>query len=491
MGTAGVDLVPCGFVALGTDGRILETNAAFCELMASSPAELRTCTFPHFLSAAGRLLYATQISARLLLEGSVRELALELVSSSGARTPVLINATLERGREGQPDRILMAVFTAPERRRYEQELLRSQKVAEQLAEVIHRSSDAIITASDTGAIQSWNEGAELMFGFRSGEVFGQSLRDLIFPESFGSEFASLLESLRAGRPAILETSARHRLGHELAVSVNLSPHIEPPGDLVAFSAIIRDITSRKLSERALIQNEKLASLGRLASSIAHEINNPLESVTNLLYIMDLEATDPEMKQHIKTAQEELARVSQISTHTLRFHKQNSSPSKLHVGELFNSILAMYRARVVELGVEVQVTQSNSTPLLCYEGEVRQVVTNLISNALDAITSGGRLFLRHRDATLWATGAPGIRITVADNGAGISQETLGHIFEPFFTTKGMSGTGLGLWITHDLVQKHQGTIRVRSRQGVGRNGTVFVVCLPHPLPTGRKSENTVP
>ncbi len=262
------------------------------------------------------------------------------------------------------------------------------------------------------------------------------------------------------------------------MSVSLSPHIEPPGDLVAFSAIIRDITSRKLSEKALIQNEKLASLGRLASSIAHEINNPLESVTNLLYIMDLQTADPEMKQHIKTAQDELARVSQISTHTLRFHKQNSNPSELQVGELFNSILAMYRAKVVELGVEVQVKQSDSKPLLCYEGEVRQVVTNLISNALDAISSGGRLLLRHRDATLWSTGAAGIRITVADNGAGISPETLGHIFEPFFTTKGMAGTGLGLWITHDLVQKHQGTIRVRSRQGAGRKGTVFVVCLPH-------------
>ncbi len=480
MEAARFDQVPCGFVVLGTDGRFLEANAAFCEIADSAPAALADCKFDHFLSAAGRLLFATQISARLLLEGSVREVALDVVRPGGTRIPVLVNANLERGRKGHPQRILMAVFAAAERRGYEQDLLRAQRAAEQMAEVILRSSDAIITASSDGIVQSWNEGAELMFGLMSSEAVGCSFSDLIFPERLQPDFDLLLKSLRTGTRGTLETTAKHRLGHELAVSVKLSPHIEPPGDLVSFSAIIRDITPRKLSEKALIQNEKLASLGRLASSIAHEINNPLESVTNLLYILDSHASDPEMKQYIKTAQEELARVSQIATHTLRFHKQSSRPLELHFEELFTSVLAMYRGRILGRGIDVRCTRSAAASLLCYEGEVRQIVTNLIANAIDAMPSGGRLTLRYREATLWATGTPGVRLTIADNGAGMSHTTLQHIFEPFFTTKGMGGTGLGLWITHELVQKHQGTIRVRSSQLPGRSGTTFVLSFPHAL-----------
>ena len=472
------DLVPCGLVILGTDGRLLEANAAFCQIAEIAPTALPQCKFETFLSPAGRLLFATQISAKLLLEGSVREVALDIVSSAGTRTPVLMNANLERGGVGQPHRIVMAVFGAAERRGYEQGLLRAKRTAEQMAEVISRSSDAIITVSGEGKIQSWNEGAEAIFGFTAGEVVGCPMFQVIFPERLQDELQALLANLRRGMPGKLETIARHRLGHELAVSVTLSPHIEPPGDLVSFSAILRDITPRKLSEKALVQNEKLASLGRMASSIAHEINNPLESVTNLLYILDMQATDPEMRQNIKTAQEELARVSQIATHTLRFHKQNTGPSKLDLTELFASVIAMYRGRMLQHGIKVQASPAGAEPLLCYEGEVRQVITNLIANAIDAMPDGGRLTLRNRDATLWETGRPGVRITIADTGAGMSEATLQHIFEPFFTTKGMGGTGLGLWITHELVQKHQGTIRVRSRQTPGRSGTVFVICFPH-------------
>ncbi len=478
LGDATFDLVPCGIVALGSDGTFLEANDAFCEMVGSSPVELSDLKFPRFLSAAGRLLYATQISARLLLEGSIQEVALELVRPSGVRIPVLINASLKRGAGDGPDRIVMAVFGVVERRGYELELLRAQRATEQMAEVIYRSSDAIITASADGLVQNWNEGAEAMFGVHVLDALGCSIASVLFPEQQQSHFVEVMEKLRTGRRVILETTAKHRLGHELAVSINVTPHIEPPGDLVSFSAIIRDITSLKLSEKALLQNEKLASLGRLASSIAHEINNPLESVTNLLYILDFQATDPEMKGNIRVAQEELARVAQITTHTLRFHKQNSNVSELDLGALFSSILAMYRARILELGTEVQVTRCTSSPLLCYEGEVRQVVTNLIANAIDAMPSGGRLTLRHRDATLWESGTRGVRITVADTGTGISESHLQHIFEPFFTTKGMGGTGLGLWITHELVQKNQGTIRVRSRRGSERSGTVFVVCFPH-------------
>jgi signal transduction histidine kinase len=258
----------------------------------------------------------------------------------------------------------------------------------------------------------------------------------------------------------------------------LTPHLEPPGALVAFSAIIRDITARKLTEKALLQNEKLASVGRLASSIAHEINNPLEAVTNLLYLLELRASDEESKALVATAQEELARVAHVTTHTLQFHKQSSNRTMLHLGSLAESVLGLYRARLRNSGIAVISDFTGASPLYCFENELRQVLVNLVSNAFDAMRSGGRLTIRSRDVTHWPSGLHGIRMTVADTGTGMDAATLSRIFEPFFSTKGIGGTGLGLWITKDLIQKNDGTVKVRSTNDPASSGTVVSLFFPH-------------
>jgi PAS domain S-box-containing protein len=245
--------------------------------------------------------------------------------------------------------------------------------------------------------------------------------------------------------------------------------------IVTFS---RDITSRKRSQAALIQTEKLAAVGRLASSIAHEINNPLESVTNLVYLA-LRSHNLELcHQFLTTAERELRRVAAISSQTLRFHRQSSAPTPLVPEEAITGCLSVQHGRIANGNVEVVERFRPSPPVLCFEGEIRQVLNNLIGNAVDALQSmTGKLMLRSREATSWADGQAGVVITVADSAEGMSRKTVKRIFEPFFTTKGESGTGLGLWISSEIVERHRGSLKVRSSQSSHSHGTVFRLLLP--------------
>jgi PAS domain S-box-containing protein len=458
---------------------VLQANPAFHQLTALPlpiPPEWR---LQKLLTRAAAIFYETQLLPVLLLRGALKEIALDLVLPSGERIPVLLNATLRRDSSATPTAIDVVLFEARERRLYERELLQSRRSAEQMAEVVRRSSDAIITLAADGAIQSWNSGAEQTFAYTSAEVVDQSFFDLLFTEASSKELHDVIQLLRRGQDVNRELCGRHKDGRELDLSISLTPHMEAPGILVAFSAIVRDVSSRRQAERALIQSEKLASVGRLASSIAHEINNPLEAVTNLLYILDLQVVEPENKELVRLAQEELARVSQIVTHTLRFHKQNTNRTELDLGALFSSVLGLYRARLENSGIKVNIERSDASPLLCYEGELRQILVNLVGNAFDAMRpTGGRLILRHCNATHWSTGHSGLRITIADTGSGIDPATFRRIFEAFFTTKGIAGTGLGLWITRDLVDKNRGHIRIRSKTAPGPHGTIVTLWFPH-------------
>jgi PAS domain S-box-containing protein len=240
-----------------------------------------------------------------------------------------------------------------------------------------------------------------------------------------------------------------------------------------------DVTERRRAEQALLQSEKLAAVGRLSASIAHEINNPLEAITNLLYLIDRSDDLPDsLRSFTKMAQQELARVSQIATQTLRFYRQSTAKNAVRVSELLDQVLKLYQGRLNSAGVDVVRDYRSAEPLICFDGELRQVFTNLIGNALDASREGGPITLREREATDWRTGRKGVRITVADRGHGMSKETVSRIFEPFFSTKGITGTGLGLWVSLEIIQKHRGVMKVRSNASPSHHGTVFNVFIPH-------------
>lgn len=457
------------------DGTVLYANAAFVGL-SGRMAECGKTRFQELLTPGGAIFFETQFAPSLLLRKSLEEIAFELLTPDGRRVPFFANAVVRPAEGDTPEHILLAAFGAKQRRLYEAELLRARKESEQVEEVVRRSSDAILRVSAGDEIESWNRGAQQIFGFSSDEAVGHPLFLLIADVS-GNEVNEALAELKRGAEVVIETVGRKRSGETVDVSISLTPHMEAPGILVGYSAVIRDTTARLLAEKALLQAEKLASVGRLASSIAHEINNPLEAVTNLLYILEMRLTEADSKFLVVTAQEELARVSQIATHTLRFHKQSSGRTDVHLKGLFESVLALYRGRLQNAGITAVIDSPQHLEFLCFEGELRQILVNLVANAFDAMRQGGKLVLRSRETSVQDSGTKGIRVTVADTGSGISAEMKGHLFEPFFSTKGIGGTGLGLWITKDLVKKNNGTIRVRSSTRQGACGTVMSMVFP--------------
>jgi PAS domain S-box-containing protein len=280
------------------------------------------------------------------------------------------------------------------------------------------------------------------------------------------------------RNHLFEGELPTRPGEHRYWNVNYSPVWSSDGHVEAIAAVIQEITHQKKAEQALVQSEKLAAVGRLASSISHEINNPLESITNLLYLIATSEELPaSLDEYVRTAQSELIRVCQIATETLRFHRQAVSATHVTAQDLVEAVLTLYQGRLANSGIRVETRYSSSTEILCFENDIRQVLNNLIANALDAMRqTGGRLLVRAHD-TVDHTGRPGIRITVADTGHGMSPIVRGRVFEPFYTTKELNGTGLGLWISNGIVNRHQGRLTLRSTQHPIHHGTIFSLFLP--------------
>ncbi|MEO8737202.1 MAG: ATP-binding protein [Edaphobacter sp.] len=245
------------------------------------------------------------------------------------------------------------------------------------------------------------------------------------------------------------------------------------------AAFIADLSLQKKGEELLRRTEKLTVAGRLAASIAHEINNPLEAITNCLYLAAQTNLSEQSRSYIELAQNELNRVAQITVQTLRFYRGTTRITQVDVHELIETVFTLLESRLRGLRIEFVRQFRAASPVIAQAGEIRQVLANLIGNAMDALPEGGRIVLRTAFARDWKSGRDGIAITVADSGTGMDKTTLSRIFEPFFSTKGITGTGLGLWISHEIVAKHHGTMRVRSRRGASgkTGGTVFRLFLP--------------
>ena len=230
--------------------------------------------------------------------------------------------------------------------------------------------------------------------------------------------------------------------------------------------------TQRCAQEAAQKTERLATAGKLAACIAHEINNPLEAAGNLLYLVGLSHLDEQARTYLSQAQSELRRVAEIATHTLKFYKQQHAPESVNLTELFETALMLFQTRLEQSNISVERDWgSDVPPLLCRAGELRQVLANLVSNAIDAMPSGGTLRLNLR------VHGPDLEVTIADTGCGMSPEIQAQIFEPFFTTKGLRGTGLGLFLSAEIVAKHSGTIEVQSKTEPKHSGTTFRVRLP--------------
>lgn len=315
-------------------------------------------------------------------------------------------------------------------------------------------------------------------------VLGRTVREAV-PEAEAQGFLTLLDGVYQTGKAFVGRGTPIQLARSAARPPEIryldfvyQPRRDPDGSISGVIVLGVDVTESKRSELLLMQSEKLNAVGRLASSIAHEINNPLEAVTNLVYLARQTVVSPEVMQYLETAEVELRRVTAIANQTLRFHRQSTSQKPVTSGELIDATLLLYQGRFMSLRVNLERRERTQRAVTCFDGEIRQVLSNLVGNAIDAMSRmNGRLLIRSREGRDWATGRRGVVLTVADTGAGMSPQTRAKIYEPFFTTKGEKGTGLGLWISREIVDRHQGVLHVKSRQSAEGSGTVFTLFLP--------------
>ena len=315
------------------------------------------------------------------------------------------------------------------------------------------------------------------------DVLGKQVA-IALPEAAEQGYVAMLDQVFAtgepvrGQAARFDvTWAEGQVPDERYVDFVYQPLREEDNSISGIIVLGVDVTENKRAQKALVQNEKLAAVGRLSASIAHEINNPLGAVTNLLYLAGLASSMGEVQDYLHRADSELRRISTITNQTLSFSKQ-STMKTVDGAELLGGVINVFQSRLLNGRVRVEQRVRSHDPIRCCEGEIRQVLSNLVSNAIESMqSSGGRLLLRSRWATNWSNGRKGLIITVADTGTGIHPDVRKKIFEPFFTTKGQGGTGLGLSVSLDIVIRHEGSLRVRSTQAPNHSGTVFSLFLP--------------
>jgi PAS domain S-box-containing protein len=242
--------------------------------------------------------------------------------------------------------------------------------------------------------------------------------------------------------------------------------------------VVSDVTANKRTEEALKLSERLAATGRLAHSIAHEINNPLESIINLLYLMERSSSADELRLYVAQAMAAIERVSRITKQTLAFYRESTTPIDLNVSELLDSVISLHGPQLASRNISVRRQYDKNVAIKGFPSALQQALANFVSNAIDASHKGGQITLRVSRSCEWNNSRrPGVRILVADTGRGIPSEVRNRVFDAFFTTKGTKGSGLGLWLSMGTIQKHHGHVRLRSSTESGRSGTCFSIFLP--------------
>jgi PAS domain S-box-containing protein len=372
--------------------------------------------------------------------------------------------------------VLISVLVAGLARQRSRAETRADEVRQQLAAIVTSSEDAIISFTVDGIVTSWNRGAETLYGYSAAEIIGRPISVLVPPDRM-EEFANNMARLnREERVGSYQTERIDKNGTRLTVLLSVSPLRNEEGRLIGASAIARDVSAQKRTEEALRRNERLATAGRLTAAMAHEIKNPLEALTNLVYLARRDANGRD--EYLKLAEQEIGRLDSIAQQALGFVREGASAERLDVGKILEEVVQLYLRKLQASQITVERQSGSQLEIEGYPSDLRQLFSNLILNAIDSMKFGGRLRLRVARAHEWSGNQrTGVRVTIADTGSGIQPKDLPHIFEPFYTTKKDQGTGLGLWLAYGTVQKHSGSIRVASRTTPNASGTVFAVFLP--------------
>ncbi len=358
--------------------------------------------------------------------------------------------------------------------------VRAEALIELQVRLLDVAFEPILVRDGQGRIVFWNKGSDRLYGWAKDEAVGQYSHDLlktVFPDSLQSIQAELAQNGR------WHGELQHTRKDGTHVQVESWWTLDQSDDKQ--SAVLEsnfDLTERRSAEKLLVQSEKLASVGRLAATLAHEVNNPLAAATNLVYLVSREPSlSPQLRQMLETADEELRRAAHITAQTLAFSRTDSVRNALNLPKIVDEVVGVYTRKLTERRISVQ-QRYRCGPCgrdcdFCFlgnAGELRQVISNLLANGMDALKDGGTLHVRVSRCSRFGLNGECVRLTIADNGCGIRTENLRRIFEPFFTTKESVGTGLGLWVTEQIIRKYKGSIRVRSKAG---KGTVFSLIMP--------------
>jgi PAS domain S-box-containing protein len=384
------------------------------------------------------------------------------------------------------------ILDVTKRKRAEEALRESE---ERWATTLQSIGDAVISTDATGNVQFMNDVAQRLTGWSISDAKGLDLSVVfnivneatrIKPES------PVAKVLRSGDVVGLanHTALIQRDGTELPIEDSAAPIKNRSGQIEGVVLVFHDVLEQRNTEKALRISDRLATTGRLAATIAHEIHNPLDAIANLLYIIDNDTKEDNTRQFASMATIELGRVTQMTRRMLAFQRESAKPVVVDIKEMLGTVIELYERKVAAENIQVEQRIEINGHIFARPGELRQMFANLFGNAVEALalrnaarsTDGndpmpGRIILRAYASHDYTAGCPGVRIVVADNGPGIPGNVRAKIFEPFFTTKGESGTGLGLWIASDILQKYDGVMRVKTSTRLDRSGTCFSVFLP--------------
>jgi signal transduction histidine kinase len=416
---------------------------------------------------------------------------LTYVRKDGSRLPAVVSVTALRDAQDAVIGYLLIGTDNTARKQAEEALLK----AGALQRAIFNSANFSSIATDAhGVIQIFNVGAERMLGYTAAEVINKvtpaNISDaqeviaraealsLEFGTPITPGFEALVFKASRGIEDIYELTYCRKDSSRFPAVVSVTALRDAQDAIIGYLLIGTDNSARKQAEEALLRSEMLASAGRMAASIAHEINNPLEAMMNTLYLARTVANVPaEALEYLEIADGELMRIAHITRQTLGFYREFSAATSNSASALIGSVVNLLQAKIRANGATVEQQCEKTLEVMGIAGELRQVLANLLANSLDAVGQDGTVVLRASASIDPNDGTRRVRIVVADCGSGMALATTKNIFDPFFTTKGTVGTGLGLWVCKQLVEKNGGSIRVRSMTEGRRRGTTFSVLLP--------------
>jgi len=457
-----------GAVTVGFDGNILYCNTRFREMIKNGSEQLLGQSIHHFIAPNFHEVFVAALS-----EARNRRITaeVEFLSDAGEQVPAQIALSTFNGADIEA--VAMVVTDLRNQKRNEQ-LLAEGRLARMMLEQTH---SGMAVCDEQGRIilasRIFHEICKENPLFRD---FDDVLRlEIVHPNEV--EQFSIREVLGGTNHKATEVLLHRHDGTEIPLLMTAGRIQSDTGTIVGGVIGLFDISDRKAIEEALRRSEKLAAAGRIAGALAHEINNPLSAVTNILYLLENSKLEERLQYYVSLASSELARVSHIVRNTLSFYRESSKPVPVRITEVLDYVLEVYNRHVTEKSLNVVKRYSFDEAISSYPGELRQIFSNLISNSIDALPAGGELKLSVRTSVHPQTGVEGVRVTIADKGHGIPPAHREKLFEPFFTTKGEKGTGLGLWVTQGILQKQGGSIRVRSRTGEEDSWTAFSVFIP--------------